>query len=192
VVMFLAAAEGFVFQGFVTFLPAFLAEVGGVGQAAAAKGGVLAAAVLLLGVPGQLIGGRLAETDPRRLALRYAGLYGAAVLAGLSVRAAGATALGVALAGLFSLLIFLGQPITNQLVARSTRAGRRGAAYGTYFSLSFGIGALAGAAGGVVADRSGLAAVFGFLGLVAVVNTLGGLAVRGLLGARSTGRPLAS
>ena len=189
VVMFLAAAEGFVFQGFVTFLPAFLAEVGGTGQAAAAKGGVLAAVVLLLGVPGQVIGGRLAaEADPRRLAVRYACLYGGAVLAGLSVRAAGATALGVALAGLFSLLIFLGQPITNQLVARSTRAGRRGAAYGTYFSLSFGVGALAGAAGGVVADRSGLAAVFGFLGLVAVVNTLGGLVVRALLGSGSTGQ----
>jgi MFS family permease len=188
VVMFLAAAEGFVFQGFVTFLPAFLAEVGGAGPAAAARGGVLAAVVLVLGVPGQIIGGRLAETDPRRLALRYAGLYGGAVLAGLSVRAAGPTPLGVALAGLFSLLIFLGQPITNQLVASSTRAGRRGAAYGTYFSLSFGVGALAGAAGGVVADRSGLAAVFGFLGLVAVVNTLGGLAVRALLGPGSTGR----
>jgi MFS family permease len=190
VVMFLAVAEGFVFQGFVTFLPAFLAEVGGAGRAAAAKGGVLAAAVLLLGVPGQLLGGRLAGTDSRRLAVRYACLYAGAVLAGLSVRAAGPTVLGVALAGLFSLLIFLGQPITNQLVARSTRAGRRGAAYGTYFSLSFGVGALAGSAGGIVADRSGLAAVFGFLGLVAVVNTLGGLAVRVLLDRRSesTGR----
>jgi MFS family permease len=190
VVMFLAVAEGFVFQGFVTFLPAFLAEVGGAGRTAAAKGGVLAAAVLLLGVPGQLLGGRLAGTDPRRLAVRYACLYAGAVLAGLSVRAAGPTVLGVALAGLFSLLIFLGQPITNQLVARSTRAGRRGAAYGTYFSLSFGVGALAGSAGGIVADRSGPAAVFGFLGLVAVVNTLGGLAVRILLDRRSesTGR----
>jgi MFS family permease len=194
VVMFLAVAEGFVFQGFVTFLPAFLAEVGGAGRTAAAKGGVLAAAVLLLGVPGQLLGGRLAGTDPRRLAVRYACLYAGAVLAGLSVRAAGPTVLGVALAGLFSLLIFLGQPITNQLVARSTRAGRRGAAYGTYFSLSFGVGALAGSAGGVVADRSGLAAVFGFLGLVAVVNTLGGLAVRVLLDRRSesTGRASAA
>jgi MFS family permease len=194
VVMFLAAAEGFVFQGFVTYLPAFLAEVGGASQAAAARGGLLSAAVLLLGVPGQLLGGRLAETGPHRLALRYAGLYGAAVLVGLSVRAAGPTPLGVALAGLFSLLIFLGQPITNQLVARSTRAGRRGAAYGTYFSLSFGVGALAGAAGGLVADRSGLATVFGFLGLVAVVNTLGGLAVRLLLGRRpeSTGQASAA
>jgi MFS family permease len=194
VVMFLAVAEGFVFQGFVTFLPAFLAEVGGVGQAAAAKGGVLAGAVLLLGVPGQVLGGRLAGTDPRRLAVRYAYLYGGAVLAGLSVWAAGPTPLGVALAGLFSLLIFLGQPITNQLVARSTRAGRRGVAYGTYFSLSFGVGALAGVAGGIVADRSGLAAVFGFLGLVAVVNTVGGLGVRLLLDRRpeSTGRASAA
>ena len=135
VVMFLAAAEGVVFQGFVTFLPAFLAEVGGVGQAAAAKGSVLAAAVLLLGVPAKLLGS-LAGPDagPRTLALRYAALYpGAPCATGLSVMAAGATPLGVALARLFSLLIFLGQPITNQLVARSTRAGRRGAAYGTYF-----------------------------------------------------------
>jgi hypothetical protein len=37
----------------------------------------------------------------------------------------------------------------------------------------------------VVADRAGLAAVFGFLGLVAVVNTAGGLAVRLLLGRRT-------
>ena len=194
VVMFLAVAEGVVFQGFVTFLPAFLAEVGGVGQAAAAKGGVLAAAVLLLGVPGQVLGGRLAGAAPRRLAVRYACLYAGAVLAGLSVRAAGPTVLGVALAGLFSLLICLGQPITNQLVARSTRAGRRGAAYGTYFTLSFGVGALAGSAGGIVADRSGLAAVFGLLVLVAVVNTLGGLAVRVLLDRRpgSTGRASAA
>jgi MFS family permease len=181
-VMFLAAAEGFVFQGFVIFLPAFLAQVGGASGASAAKGGALSAAVLLLGMPGQLVGGRLASTTGRTLALRYAGLYGAAVLVGLAVRAAGATALGVALAGLFSLLIFFGQPITNQLVARSTRAGRRGTAYGTYFSLSFGIGALSGVAGGVVADRAGLAAVFGFLGLVAIVNTVGGLIVALLLG----------
>jgi MFS family permease len=182
VVMFLAAAEGFVFQGFVIFLPAFLAQVGGGSGASAAKGGALSAAVLLLGVPGQLVGGRLASTTGRTLALRYAGLYGAAVLVGLAVRAAGASALGVVLAGLFSLLIFFGQPITNQLVARSTRAGRRGTAYGTYFSLSFGIGALSGVAGGMVADRAGLAAVFGFLGLVAIVNTVGGLIVALLLG----------
>jgi MFS family permease len=181
VVMFLAAAEGFVFQGFVIFLPAFLAQVGG-GEASAARGGVLSAAVLLLGVPGQLVGGRLASATGRTLALRYAGLYGAAVLVGLAARAAGASALGVALAGLFGLLIFFGQPITNQLVARSTRAGRRGTAYGTYFSLSFGIGALSGVAGGVVADRVDLAAVFGFLGLVAIVNTVGGLLVALLLG----------
>jgi hypothetical protein len=130
-------------------------------------------------VPGQLVGGRLASTTGRTLALRYAGLHGAAVLVGLAVRAAGANALGVALAGLFSLLIFFGQPITNQLVARSTRAGRRGTAY---FSLSFGLGALSGVAGGVVADRAGLAAVFGFLGLVAIVNTVGGLIAALLLG----------
>jgi MFS family permease len=182
VVIFLAAAEGFVFHGFVIFLPAFLAQVGGAGGASAAKGGALSAAVLLLGVPGQLVGGRLASTTGRTLALRYAGLYGAAVLVGLAVRAAGASALGVVLAGLFSLLIFFGQPITNQLLARSTRAGRRGTAYGTYFSLSFGIGALSGVAGGMVADRAGLAAVFGFLGLVAIVNTVGGLIVALLLG----------
>jgi MFS family permease len=185
VVMFLATAEGFVFQGFVTYLPAFLAEVGGLDRAAAARGGALSALVLLLGVPGQRLGGLLAEAEGRTIALRYSGLYAAAVAVGLAVRAAGAGTLGLVLAGLMSVLIFLGQPITNQLVSRSTRAGRRGTAYGTYFSLSFGVGALAGAAGGAVADRAGLAAVFGFLGLVAVVNAVGGLAVAMLLGPRS-------
>jgi hypothetical protein len=103
------------------------------------------------------------------------------MLTGLAVRAAGASALAVALAGLMSALIFVGQPLTNQLIARATEAGRRGIAYGTYFSLSFGVGSLAGTAGGLVADRSGLAAVFGFLGVVAVVNAVGGLVVRTLL-----------
>jgi MFS family permease len=191
-VMFLATAEGFVFQGFVTFLPAFLAEVGGFDRGAAAKGGALSAAALLLGVPGQRVGGRLAEADGPVLALRYAGLYAAAVVAGLAVRAAGATPLGVVLAGLMSVLIFAGQPITNQLVSRATRAGRRGTAYGTYFALSFGVGAFAGAAGGVVADRSGLAAVFGFLGTVAVVNAVGGLVLRVLLGPGSASTNRAS
>ncbi len=186
VVMMLAVAEGFVFQGFVVFLPAFMAEVGGLGPGAAAKGGALSAAVLMVGAGGQLVGGRLAEAEGRTVALRYSGLYGAAVLAGLAVRAAGATPLAVVLAGLMSALIFVGQPLTNQLVARATEAGRRGVAYGTYFSLSFGVGSLAGTAGGLVADRSGLAAVFGFLGVVAVVNTVGGLVVRTLLVRRAT------
>jgi MFS family permease len=182
VIMCLAATEGFVFQGFVTFLPAFLAEVGGVDKAAAAKGGALSAAVLLLGVPAQITGGRLAGTAGRTLALRYAGMYAAAVLVGLAVWAAGPSLLGVGLAGLFSILIFLGQPVANQLIARSTTAGRRGAAYGTYFSVSFGVGSLAGTAGGLIADRAGLAAVFGLLGLAAIVNAIGGLTVRQLLG----------
>jgi len=180
-VMFLAVAEGFIFQGFVTFLPAFLAEVGHFSHAAAAKGGALSALVLLLGVPGQYLGGRLGEAGPRTLALRYAALYGGAAVVGQAVHWAGASVLGVLLAGAFSVLIFLGQPLTNQLVARGTSAGRRGAAYGSYFSISLGIGAFAGTVGGVVADHAGLAAVFGVLGVVAVVNVCGGLAIRALL-----------
>jgi MFS family permease len=184
-IMLLSVAEGFVFQGFVVFLPAFMAEVGGLGDAAAAKGGALSAAVLLLGVPAQLAGGRLAEAEGRSLALRYAGLYGAALLVGAAVGWAGAGLAGVLLAGLFGVLIFVGQPISNQLVSRATRAGRRGIAYGTYFSLSFGVGALAGTSGGAVADRWGLAAVFTLLGLIALLNAVGGLVVRRLLAGRA-------
>jgi len=180
-VMFLAVAEGFIYQGFVVFLPAFLAAVGHFNRAAAAKGGALSALVLLLGVPGQYFGGRIGEAGPRGLAVRYAALYGGAAVVGQAVHWAGASLLGVVLASVFSLLIFLGQPLTNQLVARGTSAGRRGAAYGGYFSLSFGVGAFAGTAGGVVADHAGLAAVFALLGLVALVNVCGGLTVRALL-----------
>jgi len=180
-VMFLAVAEGFIYQGFVVFLPAFLAEVGHFDRAAAAKGGALSAVVLLLGVPGQYFGGRIGEVGPRGLALRYAALYGGAAIVGQAIHWAGASLLGVALASVFSLLIFLGQPLTNQLVARGTSAGRRGAAYGGYFSLSFGVGAFAGTAGGAMADHAGLAAVFALLGLVALINVCGGLTIRALL-----------
>src|SRR6266545_35503 len=112
------------------------------GEAAAAKGGALSAAVLLLGVPGQLAGGRLAEGEGHSLALRYAGLYAGAIVVGVAVGWAGAGLLGLLLAGLF-------------------------------------------------ADRWGLAAVFALLGLVALLNALGGLVVRRLLGHApvSTARP---
>ena len=180
-VMFLAVAEGFIYQGFAVFLPSFLAQVGHFDRAAAAKGGALSALVLLLGVPGQYLGGRIGDVGPRSLALRYAALYAGAAIVGQAVHWAGPSPLGVALASVFSLLIFLGQPLTNQLVARGTSTGRRGAAYGGYFSLSFGFGAFAGTACGAVADHAGLSAVFAFLGLVAIVNLCGGLAIRALL-----------
>jgi lipoyl-dependent peroxiredoxin len=180
VVMLLATAEGFVFQGFVIFLPAFLAELSGSGPAAAARGGALSAAVLLLGAPGQVLGGRLAGASARVLSVRYAAVYLGAVGTGIAVGVVGSSIAGLALAALFSLLIFVGQPLTNQLVSRSTTASRRGIGYGTYFALSFGFGSLAGSAGGIVADRSGLPAVFVLLGAVAVINVVGGLVIRAL------------
>lgn len=191
-VLSLAVAEGFVFQGFVVFLPAFLAQVGGFDAAAAAKGGALSAAVLALGIPGQAIGGWAAEAAGSTVALRYAAMYGIALLTGLAVRLAGPSLWGLLLAGAFAMAIFVGQPLTNQLLARATRAGQRGTAYGAYFALSFGVGALAGTAGGVLADRSGLPAVFAMLGLVALLNVAGGLALRWLLARDAQAAPAGS
>jgi hypothetical protein len=95
-------------------------------------------------------------------------LGGAAVTLMSGLRGWGLVAVGA----LFSLLLFSCQPMGNALLAILTPRGRRGLAYGVGFTLSFGVGSLANASLGYVADHRGLASVFAGLGLATIPGFL--------------------
>jgi MFS family permease len=160
---------GFVYTGYVAFLPAYLAGRSPLGSSGVMAGGGLATVVLFFGILGQWSGGRMAER--RSLRAAYAGALGLGGVVVASMSAFSGWML-VAMGALFSLLLFSCQPMGNALLAFFTPSGRRGLAYGVAFTFSFGVGSLANASLGYLADRAGLQAVFVGLGAATVPGLL--------------------
>jgi len=100
----------------------------------------IACGVYLVGMAGQLLGGRAAD----RLDLRWGYLlfFGASLPFLLSMRFIGG-ALLVGCAGAYVLFSFGMQPIENSLIAVLTPARWRSIGYGIKFTLLFGVGSLA-------------------------------------------------
>ncbi len=159
VAFYLAAGIlGLAYRGTMTFLPAFMGErivVAGVDSVT--TGGMMATLTLLSGAVGQYVGGRLTDRmAPEPLyviALVVSTVFLFLVLVGTPV-------LLVISAAIFALFYFAVQPIQNDILARYVAPDSLGAAYGLHFLVVFGAGAFAGAGGGYLADRFGLAAVF--------------------------------
>ncbi len=162
---------GFVFQGFSTFLPAYLSErasVPGLTMARVARGGSFASLALLFGGLGHLVAGRLMATPYREaIFLTCMGgtslfLFGMGATTGLPL-----VLLSIALSvGYFSL-----GTISNTFIAFHTPPHLGGTAFGITFTLAFGVGSLASSAMGIIGERFGLPAMFVVLGVVAVGAT---------------------
>ena len=164
------ALSGIVYAGFLHFLPRYLDETGlrPAGMESSSFRNYLAAMVLLFGVAGQAIAGRLAR--PGRLepmlTLILAGsvpcLCWMAVADGSSRLAATCT---------LAVVHFMSQPVYNSLVAQYVPASRRSTGYGFSNMLTFGIGALgplyAGFAGDQALVYGGLAVVVGVAAVLA-------------------------
>jgi len=179
---------GFVFQGFSTFLPAFLAGFAGIPAATAAqvtRGGVLASLALLFGGLGHLVAGRLMGSRRREVAFPIAVTVSTLCLFGMGLT--GGTLL-VFLCMLFSCTHFALGTISNTFMAQHTPPRLGGTVFGVTFALAFGVGSLAPAGMGVVGGRLGLAAVFVQLGLVSVLAVALATAFIGRTGARRLGR----
>jgi MFS family permease len=169
----LAVVLGLVYRGSLTFLPLRFLEsfAGGDPDRALSRAGLVTSAALLGGMLGQLAGGRLLRTRPtERLLLVTLGIA-APLLAGIALLQ-GAALIGAAF--LFIVAHFANQPLTNALLADYSHRAVRSRVYGISFTLSFGVGALAAGAGGLVAEAWGVPAVFVALtGLGAVAFLLG-------------------
>jgi len=167
--------SGLYYRGFLTFLPELLSRFDSLTAVDVAGRTVepnryVYVGLLMAGVFGQYVGGRLTDRIPVERGLAYG--YGA--LAILAV-----VYLPVATAGLFPLLavsalmgvaLFVVQPFYQATVAEYTPAGARGLSYGYTYLGVFGVGALGGAvAGGIltVATSTALFATLAGFGFVA-------------------------
>ncbi len=153
-VLVFGALNGFTYRGFVTYLPAFFTERAG---GALLKGGLYSTLVLLTGIVGQLIGGKLAESNRREIyyvAVTFFSLPFLLATYFLKGNLALATVTG------FSLMYFGFQPLSNRLIAAYTSSEFRGRFYGLTFFLNFGVGSLAVSTGGYIADKFGIHSVF--------------------------------
>ena len=175
---------GFVYNGFIAYLPAYLTERSPGAVSGVLAGGALSTLVLFFGVLGQYGGGLAAETS--RLRESY---LAAAVVVAFGLWVMGSTGgWTMVLAGILaSILLFSGQPMGNALLARLTPPGRRGITFGMSFTLSFGVGSLAAGAMGYVADQVGLQGAFVGLGLAALPAVAAGVVLVTRMGPRAPG-----
>jgi len=163
---------GFIFQGFSTFLPAYLAEhasIPGLTASRVAKGGSLASLALLFGGLGHWVAGRLMSRARRELTFL-------AAMSGMTICLLGMGVTGGLPLVLCSILFSFGHfalgTISNTFIALHTPPHAGGTAFGVTFTLALGVGSLASGAMGLVGQQHGLPAVFLVLGLVAVGATL--------------------
>lgn len=191
VLLFVAMMLGGInYRSFTTALPPFLtaeydtsvvdADVNGDGQMGAeltdhfqGLASVSVLVVLALGIPGQLIGGHLA--DRFRPAVVYPLMIASTIPCAL-VMANGKMPLVIVAAGALAVFMFAQQPLENLMIARATPPNWRSTVYGLKFVLAFGVASLGAYLTGWVWDRYHLSMVFNVLAGVAVgMATIAGI-----------------
>jgi MFS family permease len=167
--------SGLYYRGFLTFLPELLAGFESLNAVEIAGRTVepnryVYVGLLMAGVVGQYVGGRLTDLIPveRGLAVGY-GTLGVLAVVFLPVATAGLAPLLV-VCGVLGVALFVVQPFYQATVAEYTPAGARGLSYGYTYLGVFGVGALGGAvAGGIltIATPPALFATLAGFGLLA-------------------------
>ncbi|MBI1903882.1 MAG: MFS transporter [Planctomycetia bacterium] len=145
--------SGMVYAGLMNFLPRYLSGLAlrPTWMKDEVFRNLLAAMVLLVGVPGQMLAGRLGR--PGKLERQLAVIYFALV----PLLVAMAFAQGgwrIVAAAAVSFVQFMNQPIYNSLIPQFVAARRRSLGYGISNTLGFGVGSLgAPLAGSITDDR---------------------------------------
>jgi len=133
------------------------------------------AGLLLIGVLGQYVGGKLSD----RIPVEY-GIAGSfLVLALLAVLFVPVSGMGLAplavLGALLGVFLFVVQPLYQASVAEYTPAGTRGLSYGFTYLGVFGVGALGGGLAGSILAFANATALFLTLAAIALVAVVAGL-----------------
>ncbi|WP_115863662.1 MFS transporter [Halorussus litoreus] len=171
--------SGLYYRGVLTFLPEMLAnqplfDPVTVGAREIEPSQYVYAGLLMIGIGGQYVGGKL--TDRIRVERGITAAFAAlAVIALLYVPAlnAGLTAL-LAASAVLGFALFVVQPLYQSAVAQYTPAGTRGLSYGFTYLGVFGIGALGASIAGIVLDLFDPTALFVVLAGFALVATVFG------------------
>jgi len=134
-----AAISGFVYAAILNFMPRYL-DSAGLTLGPIPKESMrnyLTGAVLLLGVLGQYAAGRFARPSTLEPLMAFAFFSAAPCVLAMAFVEGYAR---IAVAGFFSPLFFMHQPLYNSLVAKYVPRRRRSLCYGLSFTLGFGVG----------------------------------------------------
>ena len=160
---------GFIFQGFTTFFPTYLAtygEIPGLTVTHVTRGGSLASVALLFGGLGHLLAGRLMGTRYRTHCFAASMLIAILCLFGMAAFA-GPSLVVVSIA--MTISFFTLGTMSNTFIAAQVPARWASTAFGITFTLAFTVGSMAASTMGVLAERAGLPHVFTSLGSIAVL-----------------------
>jgi len=170
--------SGFIFRGSLTFFPALLQrEIYFItsSEEPVVLAGFVTTAVLSLGLIGSWFGGylndkiRVPELFPVVIFFIVApALYGISRFTDSSLLATGC---------LFSLVYYAWQPSHNYLIAKYTKKASHGVGFGINFFLIFGMGSIATAIGGYVADDYGVDRFYWIMSMVAFCAMLAAIGV---------------
>jgi MFS family permease len=174
--------SGFIFRGSLTFFPTLLQqEVHFITshEEPVVMAGFFTTAILSLGLIGSWFGGYLSDKINRPewfpviiFAIVAPSLYFISRLTDSRLLAVGC---------LFSLVYYAWQPSHNYLIAKYTRKASHGMGFGVNFFLIFGIGSIATAIGGYMADDYGIDRfywVMAIVGFIAMLAASGVIAVK--------------
>jgi len=149
-----AVLSGFIFRGSLTFFPALLQrEVYFISSsdAPAVLAGTVTSLILSLGLIGAWFGGWINDKIKRPELVPIAIFVVIAPVLFLISKFSDSKLL--AMSCLFSLIYYAWQPSHNYLISRYTRRASHGVGFGINFFLLFGVGSVAMAIGGYVADE---------------------------------------
>lgn len=176
---------GMAYYGFTTFMPIHFAENTSMILPSISdnmKAGLFPTLVFLAGIFGQLIGGHLGGkfSKPWLLIILVSANIPILIILGFT------TNLPLVL---FSIILgityFSSQPIINTLIAEFTDSSDRGLGFGINFFLSFGIGALAAGACGIIAEYYSVSFVFPVMGLLLIPAVFSAIMVKRYAGVAS-------
>ncbi len=175
ILFLMAVLNGMCYRGLMAFLPIYLFEqipTGTVpGISRLAQAGTFTTLILILGMWGQITGGKLADRYSKPWLYTLAFLISAPFLILLSFLSSWSL---IFTAMVFAFIYFASQPVGNSLVPEYVGELIRGRIYGWFFFMNFGAGAIMSWFAGIIGERFSLNKIFLALFLV--------LAFAGLVG----------
>lgn len=169
---------GFIYRGSLTFFPAlFQEEVHFINSSKepVALAGLITTLILSTGMIGQWFGGYLSDRF-KRPEIGHILVY-LIIIPSVYLVSRMTDSWLIALGVVFSIVFYGWQPLQNSLIAKYTTRQSHGKGYGINFFLIMGIGSVATAVGGYVADNYGVDKIYFMLALVSVAALFTSFAV---------------
>lgn len=164
-----SAIWGIAHHGVFNFLPYYFSERVELGFNPVTEGGFLTGFVLLLGIIGQLFGGRIGNRYPRKSLLVW--VVGLNIPFLIIMTFSWGTPL-IFFACMMGAVNFMFQPISNSLIADVSPVQGRGLIYGISFALSFGVGSFSGIICGYIGDYLQTNMIFMAMALILIPATI--------------------